>query len=505
LLPATAFSADLLSVYELALENDDQLSAARNEKDAVLQVERQKKGLYYPSLDVAYDHIETNQVINRSDNEVFGSGESDFPTDEIVLALNQPIFRLDYFNQRKVGKAEVSQADYQLVAAEQELMLRAAESYLLTLAAMDNVYVTEKERDVYAQQLKLTEKRLDVGLSHPAEVYESRARVDFNQAELIRAENEVIDQQEGIRVITGVPIDDLLPLEADFPMVPPEPADQNSWIEKSLQNNLQVKALEAALEVATAQYKVQKAKYFPTLDFVARFNNRDSGGSLFGGGSDVDTTDLMLRAKWDAFEGGIIRARVKEAHFLMQRAQDELDLQRANVRRDTRNAYLGVVSSIAKAKSLKSSMEAQEYTVKAKRKGFETGVVPNIQVLDAERDYFFVQRDYLKARYEYLLSLLKLKLQVGTLSPDDLAMINGLLSAAPAGNAVGSGPASGPVYADLPKEGASKTGEQPAVDSTASSSPGGGYLLSAPPGMPVLDNSDLPAQAHDMTLAATQQ
>lgn len=427
------FSSDLMSVYQLALENDDVLKAMRNENAAVLQVERQKKGLYYPSLGVGYDHIETNQVINRSDNEVFGSGESDFPTDVLSLNLKQPIFRLDYYNQRKLGKAEVSQADYLLSATEQELMLRSAESYLLTLAALDNEYVTKTEGEVLVEQLKLTQKRLDVGLAYPAEVYESSARVDFNQAETIATENEVVNQKEGLRVITGVAINDLVPLKDDFEMVPPVPADQDSWISQALENNLGMKSLEAALEVATAEYKLQKSNYYPTIDFVASFNNRDSGGSLFGGGSDVDTTDLMVQANWQAFQGGIIRARVKEAFYLMQSAEDKLELKRANVRRDTRNAYLGVVSSIAKAKALKSSMEAQRYTALAKRKGFETGTIPNIQVLDAERDFFFVQRDYLKARYQYLLSLLRLKQQVGTLSPDDLKMINGMLQVVSAG------------------------------------------------------------------------
>lgn len=423
----TAFSADLLTVYQQALENDDVLKAARNENQAVQQVGRQKRGLYYPSLDLGYDSIQTTQVINRSDNEVFGSGKSDFPTDVLSLSLNQPIFRLGFFQQRKVAKAEMSQADYLLSAAEQELMLRSAESYLLTLAALDNEYVTKTEGDVLAKQLKLTEKRLDVGLANPAEVYESRARLEFNQSEVIAAENAVIDQEEGLRIITGVAIDDLIPLKDEFEMVPPDPADQNSWIDQALQNNLAMRALESALDVATAEYKVQKAGYYPTIDFVARFNNRDSGGSLFGGGSDVDTTDFMIRGNWNVFQGGITRARVKEAFYVKQRAEDDLKLKRANVRRDTRNAYLGVVSSIAKARALKSSMESQAYTVKAKRKGFETGAVYNIQVLDAERDFFFVQRDYLKARYQYFLSLLRLKLQIGSLSPDDLKMINGLL------------------------------------------------------------------------------
>ncbi len=425
----TAYSENLMSVYQLALENDKELSAARNENEAALQAGRQLTGLYYPSMDLGFDHLETNQVINRSENDVFGSGESDFPTDVLTLSLNQPVFRWDYFSQRKVAKAEISQADYVLAAQEQNLMLRTAESYLLTLAAWDNELVTKAERDAVAEQLKLAEKRLEVGLAHPTEVHESLARFQFNESEVIVAENQVIDQEEGLRVIVGRSVTNLQPLKDTFEMVKPDPAEEATWISAAIDNNLTVKARQAAADVAIAEYEVQKADRYPTVDFVARFNNRDSGGSLFGGGSDVDTTDLILRANWKVFQGGILRARIKEALYFKQRAEDNLALEQAKVRREARKAYRAVVSAIAKSKALKTSMEAQQQAVQAKIKGFETGANSNIDVLDAKRDFFFVQRDYLKSRYEYLLGMLNLKMQVGSLSPEDLQMVNGMLRA----------------------------------------------------------------------------
>ncbi|MEE9446752.1 MAG: TolC family outer membrane protein [Arenicellales bacterium] len=428
-LSGQVYSADLMSIYQLALGNDSILRAALNENEAVKQAGRQVKGLYYPSLRAGYEHIETDQVINESENDVFGSGESDYPSDVLSLSLTQPVFRWDYFNQRKVSKAAMRQADFQYTAAQQEMMLRSAEAYLLALAAKDDAFVSTAERDSMSQQLDLANKRLEVGLGNPSAVQESVARLEFNRAQLIEAENVVIDREEGLRVITGAPIDSLLSLREDLKMSPPEPANQEDWIARALASNLTIQALQAAVDVAQASYKAQQADRYPTLDLVARFNNRDSGGSLFGGGSNVDTTDIVLQGNWTVFQGGILRAKIKESMFKKQQAENELDLAKANVRRETRNAYLGVVSSIAKAKALGLSMRSQENTVKAKEKGFETGVSSNVEVLDAKRDFYFVQRDFLKVRYDYLISLLNLKRQVGSLSPEDLQTINGMLGA----------------------------------------------------------------------------
>ncbi len=430
LLSGAVFATDLLHVYQLAQQHDKTFSAARNEFEAVKQTQRQANGLYYPNVAFRYDRIETDQQINRSDNEVYGTGKSSYATDDVSLTLTQPIFRWDYFTQRKVAKAEVRQAEYQFTAAEQDLMLRTAEAYLLSLAAADNEFVTRTELESMGQQLKLAQKRLEVGLGNATEVYESRARVEFTQSEVIAAENTVVDREEGLRTIIGEAPGDLMPLRDDFQMAPPDPADADMWMERAAQSNLTLRAAEAAVEVASAEHKLQQADRYPTVGLVADFNNRDAGGSLFGGGSDVDTDEVLLRAEWTIFQGGILRARIKEALYQLQRAQDDLERERRNVRREARNAYLGVVSNIAKASALKSSLDAQALTVQAKQKGFETGANSNIQVLDAKRDFFVVQRDYLKARYDYLLSLLNLKQQIGSLSPDDLEMINGLLKTA---------------------------------------------------------------------------
>ena len=48
-------------------------------------------------------------------------------------------------------------------------------------------------------------------------------------------------------------------------------------------------------------------------------------------------------------------------------------------------------------------------------------------MLDAQRDLYLAKRDYAQARYDYLLSTLKLKQAAGTLSEPDLVEISAAL------------------------------------------------------------------------------
>jgi len=50
-----------------------------------------------------------------------------------------------------------------------------------------------------------------------------------------------------------------------------------------------------------------------------------------------------------------------------------------------------------------------------------------VDVLNTQRERFRSQRNLARARFDYLLSILRLKQAAGSLSPDDVAQINAWL------------------------------------------------------------------------------
>ena len=56
--------------------------------------------------------------------------------------------------------------------------------------------------------------------------------------------------------------------------------------------------------------------------------------------------------------------------------------------------------------------------------GYEVGTRNTVDLLDAQKRLFQAQRDYASSRYEYIISMLRLKASVGTLSPEDLINIS---------------------------------------------------------------------------------
>ena len=80
-------------------------------------------------------------------------------------------------------------------------------------------------------------------------------------------------------------------------------------------------------------------------------------------------------------------------------------------------------------RALEAALVSGRSSLESNRLGYEVGVRINIDVLNAENQVFVTRRDLAKARFDTLLSQLKLKAAVGALAEADLEQINSLFEA----------------------------------------------------------------------------
>lgn len=417
----------LLEAYALALKSDPKFKAAQAESGASGTAIDQARAGFLPSARFDREHTESRQQILRSDNPVFSAGTSHFPTDNRTLFVSQPIFRKEVIERYAQAKAVVRQAEFLLLAAEQDLILRTTSAYLLVLAAGDGLAFAVAEREAVGKALELARERLKGGLGTITNQYDAAARFAVAQAREIEARNKLRDARQGLREITGKMIERMQALKPEFPLESPDPAVIERWVEAAFEQNLLLRARREGVEVAKQEVERQRAGHWPSVNVLLTRNRRDTGSTLFGGGSNIDTTDLMVRLTVPIFEGGLTTAVTQEAAFRYQKAQEELEQERRSVERVTRAAYDATLSGVGLVRALAESVMAQEGALKAKEQGFRAGLYTLLPVLDAQRDYYFVKRDHAQARYEYLVNRLKLKQAAGTLAESDLVSVGAAL------------------------------------------------------------------------------
>jgi outer membrane protein len=422
LAPQHALATDLVEAYQMARESDPEFRRVAAANRAVREQKPQAIAGLLPDVRATGNSYYNEQDISSA-FIVGGEGENvNFNSHGYSLNLSQPLFRFDRWVRLKQADSRIRQAEAEYGAAEQDLMIRLAERYFFVLANLDNLEFAKAEEKSLSRQLDQAKQRFDVGLTAITDVQEAQAGYDRAVAQRIDAANGVDNAREALREVIGVYLDSQAALSEQMPLVEPEPADLDQWTQTALDQNLNVTAATEAVETARQEIKIQNSGHLPTLDAVARYGYDKSGGRF--GGTKVHSDAVGLELNVPLFQGGFVTSRAREAHARLDESLEALETQRRSAQRLTRQSYLGVMSGISEVHAFKQALISSETALKATEAGFEVGTRTAVDVIAAERALSEAKRDYARARYEYIQDTLRLKQAAGTLSGDDIGLVN---------------------------------------------------------------------------------
>ena len=294
------------------------------------------------------------------------------------------------------------------------------------MRSIDNLEFANIEVKSLSRQLEEANKRFEVGLSAITDVQEAKAGYDLAVAQEIQAINGIDNAKEQIRELTSEYIDKYDGLGENIKLIKPVPDDISSWTELSIKQNLDISAANFALETARKEIKKQSAGHLPTVDIVAS-HGYDSTGGRFGS-TRTDRSSIGVKLNVPIYSGGLVSSKTREAHEQYNVAMHYLEKARRTAQRNTREAYLGVISGISQVNALKQAVVSSETALLATETGFEVGTRTAVDVVASQRATSKARRDYSNAKYNYILNTLKLKRAAGILSPDDLNLINAWLT-----------------------------------------------------------------------------
>ena len=419
LAPTRLPALDLYGAWQAAHEQAPELRAARAARDAALQAKPLARAGVLPNAAFSAG-------ITRTQYDPRTPGPTTYSTNKsYTLSLTQPLFRRDRWIALQQADSRVRQAEAEYAAAEQKLLLDVASRYFDVLAAQDNLNFAQAEKKAIERQLEQAKQRFEVGLSAITDVREAQARYDLSVSAVIVAENRLDSAREALRELAGAEAanDALAPLVSDVPLQEPEPKDMQAWVQRAVEDNLQLRALRAAVEAARQEIERQRAGHYPTLDAQASFTYQDAN---FGGVFPLKRNDSSIGINLTLplyAGGGIVSATEQAAHQYVE-AREKLEQQRLATERAVRDAYRGVLSGMAQVRAMEQALRSTETALEAAEAGFEVGTRTIVDVLDAQREKYRAERDLARARYDYLLSTLRLKQAVGSLAPEDLARIS---------------------------------------------------------------------------------
>lgn len=431
LLSTPAMAVDLVGVHDLALKNDPQLQAADFRRQATLENKAIARANLLPQLSGSanYNWGDTDTKVKG-----FGSTSNDKETNNYGVDLRQSLYRQANYESLDIARGQISRAEADYQTALQDFLLRVSTSYFTVLTLTDGVTFAEAEEKAFQRQYEQAEQRFEVGLTAVTDVHEARATYDNARARAIVARNDLADAKEALHELTGQYFDEYDALQESLPLVEPDPANSQGWVEIALQSNPVVLSARAGVEVADANMRLARSGHFPTLDLVAgynRFTNKNYRDVIndieLNEDLQVDDTTISLVLNVPIYEGGRVNAQTRQARFLLDATGSDLDAVNRSVVRQTENAYRAVLAGIQEVEAFEQASISAESALEATQAGFEVGTRTIVDVLIAEQRRYQAQRDNSFARHAYILRHLQLKSVAGLLAAEDLAVVNQLL------------------------------------------------------------------------------
>ncbi|HFD86699.1 MAG TPA: type I secretion protein TolC [Gammaproteobacteria bacterium] len=419
LLPV-AHAENLLDVYQLATRADATLAAAEAKYQAALQARPQSHAPLRPQINASAG-FDRKDISYKDANPAFSDDTYNHKT--YGIRLDQLLFDRASWIRASQSDIQIAQAKAQILAERQDLIVRTAEAYFGVLAAEDNLRFAKAEKEAISRQLDETRERFQVGMIAITDVKESEAQHDLAVAQEIDAVNQLDIAKEELRVIIDQSPESLDRLKLGaVPAKADSKEDIDSWVKRAIDNSLTLKVAEMGVELAKQEVKRRRAGHLPTLGFKAELGVQDDEGG-FSKGKATDTS-LGLALKLPIYSGGLVSAQVAEADSLYRQAKEQYELQKREVVRQARASYLSVQSGRSRVKALQQALASTETAAEATQAGFEVGTRTAVDVLLSLRETYRAQRDFARARYDYVLSTFRLRQATGILAYGDLEKIN---------------------------------------------------------------------------------
>lgn len=415
---------DLLQIYREAQKSDPAIAAARSLWEATQERVPQARSALLPALSA-----QGQANINSSDATVNSNprsnASSNYSLGNLTFSASQPLYRPQFVVALDQAKEQVTQSDYTLGIAQQDLIIRTAVAYFDVLLAEYNVELAEQQKIAVAEQLAQAKRNFEVGTATITDTNEAQAKYDSIIATEIQARNDLDRRRTALSAIIGRSPKSLKRVGGGFDPALPDPNNIDYWVDKALKENLSVRFAQSNYDIATLEVDRARAGHYPTLDLVA-----SAGAQASTGSSSLDASGNSRSALFGVvlnvpiYTGGFVNSRVRETISLQDRSRADLESARRFAATNAQDGFSGVNSAAAAVKAFEQAVASAEVALQSNILGQEVGIRTNLDVLNVQQNVFSARRDLANAYFQYLIAVLRLKSSVGSLNEQDLEALN---------------------------------------------------------------------------------
>jgi outer membrane protein len=410
---SNSYSEDLFKTLTSTYLDNKELNSQREKTKAVDETLIQSYSIFKPSISGSYTQ---NDILNEGQRAPDGSSLSDsnFQTEKKSIKIEQKI--LQGIPKSLAARTDVNIARQELKAVEQNVLLKAVDAYASILAAEKKLKITEDNLNLSDKQVELDKSRYERGAIKLSDLAQSESSLAGAQAKFIRAQNDLLVNEQNFINIVGYKPDELNKIN-----------NLNLKLPQNIDEALKL-ASENNPDLLIAELKLKKSDYL-LKDALEVFAPKASVSFEVSENSDVSSTinerdqsQFEAKVEIPIYSGGKNYSFYNEKRAL--KTSSELDFQDAKntTKKNATNIWSEYQLKKSELALANSQVKAAEIAYEGIVQEYESGARDTLDVLSSRSLLLEASLNLADVEKEEILSRFKLLQVTGNLTASYLGL-----------------------------------------------------------------------------------
>lgn len=338
-----------------------------------------------------------------------------------AISLNQQIFNQAVFTGLKAAKTtrEFYRINAQLT--EEQVIEKVATTYYEVYKTKSQVETLDKTIANTTRVRDVIQSLYDNGLAKKIDL--DRTNVTLNNIKSSRQQliNALQVQENSLKYLIGMDINTPIELpENTFEASRHILVDETT----SVDNRTEIKLLEKQSELLALNKKATEAQGYPSLSLMANYGYLGIGDKFpwfqsYPGAYWSDYAAVGLNLNIPIFNGGSIRAKVKQAQIEIEKLEVDTRDTRLALNLSLQNAITQINNSMITLDTQRNNVNLAKEVLDNVENNYKFGLASLTDLLDAETSYADAQNNYTNALLDFKLAevqLIKAKGELNTLT-----------------------------------------------------------------------------------------
>ncbi|MBV2358594.1 TolC family outer membrane protein [Thalassococcus sp. CAU 1522] len=314
----------------------------------------------------------------------------------------------------EAAKETVLATRAQLLAIEQEVLLRAVQAFMEVRRDLEIVALRRNNVRVITQELRAARDRFEVGEVTRTDVALAEARLSAAQSDLAAAEGELQISVEEYRAVTGQ-----RPGTLQAPRSAPRlPGSQQVAETAAVRSHPEMVQARHDVAVGELSIRIAETAAKPTVTLSGRLGATEE----FGERDYSRNGRIALEATGPIYQGGRLPSLVRQSMARRDAARGNLHVVRHQIRQNVGNAYARLGIAQSRISSTTDQVRASRVAFQGVREEATLGARTTLDVLDAEQELLDAQAALISAQVDQTIAAYSVLASIGELTAQSLRL-----------------------------------------------------------------------------------